>query len=111
TQAELANRLFFRLYQASNLMHKTGTRALDDFGVTTQQWAVIGALSRPQAVNGTSINELARFLQVSRQNLAGVLSRLEAQGYVARTRDPVDGRSRLLTLSAKGKTLWRDITP
>ena len=42
---DLANRLFFRLYQSANLMHKTGTKALDDMNITTQQWAVIGALA------------------------------------------------------------------
>jgi hypothetical protein len=44
---ELANRLFFRLYQASNLMHKIGSRSVAEFSSTTQQWAVLGALSRP----------------------------------------------------------------
>ncbi|MBX6369339.1 MAG: hypothetical protein IRZ04_15235, partial [Rhodospirillales bacterium] len=34
---EIANRLFFRLYQASNLMHKTGSRAVAAYGTTTQQ--------------------------------------------------------------------------
>jgi hypothetical protein len=44
---DVANRLFLRLYQSSNLMHKTGTRAVGAFGATTQQWAVMGALARP----------------------------------------------------------------
>ena len=46
---ELANRLFFRLYQCANMLHKTGTRAVEAEGLTTQQWAVLGALSRPAA--------------------------------------------------------------
>ncbi len=46
---ELANRLFFRLYQCANMLHKTGTRAVEAEGLTTQQWAVLGALSRPRA--------------------------------------------------------------
>jgi hypothetical protein len=28
----VANRVFFRLYQASNLMHKQGTRYVSEFG-------------------------------------------------------------------------------
>ena len=44
---DVANRVFFRLYQASNLMHKQGTRYVGPFGATTQQWAVLGALARP----------------------------------------------------------------
>ncbi len=45
---DVANRLFFRLYQSSNLMHKNGTKAVASFGSTTQQWAVMGALARPR---------------------------------------------------------------
>jgi len=44
---DVANRVFFRLYQASNLMHRQGTRYVDQYGTTTQQWAVLGALARP----------------------------------------------------------------
>ena len=47
---DVANRVFFRLYQASNLMHKQGTRYVGPFGATTQQWAVLGALARPSSV-------------------------------------------------------------
>ncbi len=43
TKMELANRLFFRLYQCANMLHKTGTRAVEAEGLTTQQWAVLGA--------------------------------------------------------------------
>ena len=38
--------LFFRLYQSANMLHKTGTKAVEAEGLTTQQWAVLGALSR-----------------------------------------------------------------
>lgn len=109
--AELANRIFFRLYQSANMMHKTGTRALEDFKVTTQQWAVIGALSRPQAEEGIGVGELARFLMVSRQNITGVVTRLEDQGHIERLRDSSDGRSRRIRLTEQGRELWRAIRP
>ena len=57
---ELANRLFFRLYQCTNMLHKTGSRAVEAEGLTTQQWAVLGALSRQEAQGGVSIGDLAR---------------------------------------------------
>ena len=41
---ETANRLFFRLYQCANLIHKNGTRAVEAYGATTQQWAVLDRL-------------------------------------------------------------------
>ncbi|HWS76314.1 MAG TPA: helix-turn-helix domain-containing protein, partial [Quisquiliibacterium sp.] len=74
---ELANRLFFRLYQCANMLHKTGTRAVEAEGLTTQQWAVLGALSREKAQGGMSIGDLARYLMVTRQGLSGLISRME----------------------------------
>lgn len=104
---DLANRLFFRLYQSANLMHKSGTRALESTGTTTQQWAVIGALARQGCEAGISVGDLTRFLLVSRQNLNGVLSRMEREGLIERTVSPHDSRSRLIRLSAEGRHLWR----
>ena len=104
---DVANRLFFRLYQSSNLMHKNGTRYVSDFGATTQQWAVIGALARPIArEKGMSVKELIEFLLLSRQNLSAVLDRLEARHWVERVKDPDDGRTRLIRLTPEGETQW-----
>jgi DNA-binding MarR family transcriptional regulator len=108
TREELSNRLFFRLYQCANMVHKTGTRAVEEFGITTQQWAVLGALSRPAVTDGMSVNELAQFLLVSRQSLSGVISRLERDGLILRVRDDKDGRSRRVRLTKDGDALWAD---
>jgi DNA-binding MarR family transcriptional regulator len=105
---ELANRLFFRLYQCANMLHKTGSRAVEAEGLTTQQWAVLGALSRPKAKGGMSMGDLARYLMVSRQNLAGVLGRMERDGHVGMAPDPQDRRSRLVTLTPNGRTVWAE---
>jgi DNA-binding MarR family transcriptional regulator len=106
--ADLSNLLFFRLYQCTNQLHKTGTRALEENGVTTQQWAVLGALSRERAKDGMNVGDLASFLMVSRQNLAGLLTRMEAQGIIERVIGTRDNRSRLVRLTPRGWVLWRD---
>jgi DNA-binding MarR family transcriptional regulator len=104
---EIANRLFFRLYQASNLMHKTGSRAVSAYGTTTQQWAVLGALSRPAvAARGMTVKELVSFLMLSRQNLTAVLNRLERSGLVESTRIAEDGRIRRIRLTRQGSATW-----
>lgn len=103
---ELANRLFFRLYQCANMLHKTGSRAVETEGLTTQQWAVLGALSREHAHDGMSIGELARYLMVSRQNLSGVISRMERDGHVAVSTDGRDRRSRRVTMTPSGREVW-----
>jgi DNA-binding MarR family transcriptional regulator len=104
---ETANRLFFRLYQCSNLMHKNGTRYMSDFGSTTQQWAVLGALARsPVREFGMTVKDLIGFLLLSRQNLTAVLDRLEGKGWIERVKDSEDGRSRRIRLTADGQEIW-----
>lgn len=105
---ELANRLFFRLYQCTNMLHKTGSRAVEDLGLTTQQWAVLGALSRPEAKEGMNVGDLARYLMVSRQNLSGLLSRMERDGHISSDPDGRDRRSRLITMTKSGQKVWNN---
>lgn len=107
TKMELANRLFFRMYQCANMLHKTGTRAVEAEGLTTQQWAVLGALSRDTAQAGMGIGELARYLMVSRQNLSGVIGRMERDGHLAIVPDERDRRARVVTITESGRHVWR----
>ncbi len=106
TRIDLANRLFFRLYQCANMLHKTGSRAVEAEGLTTQQWAVLGALSRDGVQGGMSIGDLAKYLMVSRQNLAGLISRMERDGHIGTAPDVNDKRSRLVTMTESGHVVW-----
>lgn len=102
----MANRLFFRLYQCANMLHKTGSRAVEAEGLTTQQWAVLGALSRSAPGSGMVIGELARYLMVSRQNLSGLIGRMERDGHVVVAPDARDRRSRVVTMTTSGRHVW-----
>ena len=104
----LANRMFFRLYQCANILHKTGTRAVEDVGLTTQRWAVLGALSRPEITDGISVGHLATYLKVSRQSLSGITKRLEEDGLIESAADTSDGRSRLFRLTNHGRTTFEE---
>ena len=105
---ELANRIFFKLYQCANMLHKTGSRAVEEQGLTTQQWAVLVALSRRDAERGMGVGELARYLMVSRQNLSGLVGRMERDGHVELVADPQDRRSRLVRMTVTGGRIWRE---
>jgi DNA-binding MarR family transcriptional regulator len=112
TRFDLANRLFFRLYQCTNMLHKTGTRAVEKEGLTTQQWAVLGALSRPKAESGMSVGDMARYLKVSRQNLSGLLGRMERDGHIELVSDTKDRRAKLVTMTKQGRKVWeKDALP
>jgi DNA-binding MarR family transcriptional regulator len=102
----LNNRIFFRLFQVANTLQK---QAVKELGVTTVQWAVLGALSDPRPTYGMSVGTLADFLVVSRQNLDGVLKRLERDGLVERVTDPGDKRARMVKLTRQGFAFWADL--
>ncbi|OYU30337.1 MarR family winged helix-turn-helix transcriptional regulator [Limnohabitans lacus] len=106
---EMANRIFFKLYQCANMLHKTGSRAVQSEGLTTQQWAVLGALSRPEAAQGMGVGELARYLMVSRQNLSGLITRMARDGHIEMGTDGRDRRSRLVVMTESGRHVWLDL--
>jgi DNA-binding MarR family transcriptional regulator len=106
---EINNRLFFRLFQTANTLHTKGSQALEEFGVTTHQWSVLGALSRPKVTGGMQIGDLSRFLLMSRQNLTNLLARLERDGLIERVTNSDDRRSKSIKLSAKGEVLWKKL--
>lgn len=108
---KLSNMLFFRLFQTANILHKAGSRALEDKQVSTQQWSILGALSRPQAQSGMTAAQLSDYLMVSRQNISGILTRMEQRGLVERIVDAKDQRARRVHLTAAGAALWNDIAP
>ena len=98
--------MFFRLYQCANMLHKTGTRAVQEQGLTTQRWAVLGALTRTGADDGMSIGDLAKYLKVSRQSLSGIINHLEGEGLISVAQDATDRRSRVLRLTPAGSERW-----
>ncbi|MBL4867132.1 MAG: MarR family transcriptional regulator [Pseudomonadales bacterium] len=107
----VSNRLFFRLFQSANLLHKKGTAALDDFGVTTQQWSVLGVFHRNQVIEegGISVGELTEYLLVSRQSLTGTLDLMLRKKYIKKVANPKDKRSKLIQITPKGRTLWNNL--
>lgn len=104
---QLNNRIFFRLFQLGNLLQR---QSVSELGVTTVQWAVLGALSQERYRDGMQFRSLADYLVVSRQNLDGVLKRLERDGYVERFAPIEDRRARLVRLTAEGREFWADLS-
>ena len=107
--AALHNRLFFRLFQAGNALAR---QTVNVVGLTTVQWAVLGALSRPPVSrDGMTFSELVEYLGVSRQSLDGVLRRLEREDHVARVTDSVDRRAKRVILTPTGRAFWDGVQP
>ena len=106
---ELAERIFFRIYQCDNLIHRTASRALEDFDISSHQWIVIGSLAHPDAETGMTVGELARLLRVSRQSLTATLLRLEKRDLIVRVVSDGDARARQVQLTTSGSELYKNI--
>ena len=51
---------------------------------------------------GTTVSQLAERAQMTKQAMAELVLHLETHGYVARTPNPADGRSKLVTPTSRG---------
>lgn len=51
---------------------------------------------------GTRLTDLAERAQLTKQSVGDLVEYLEARGYIERVPDPVDGRAKLIRLTAKG---------
>ena len=100
------NRLFFRLFQVGNTLDR---QCLNELGMSPVHWSVLGALSRPKVKDGMSFSDLTEYLRVSRQNLDGVLKRLERDGLVQRVMNTQDRRAKIVALTPEGFKNWEKL--
>lgn len=100
----LNNRIFFRLFQLGNELQR---QAVQQLGITTVQWAVLGALSQDKFAAGIPLGQLGDYLVVTRQNLDGVLKRLERDGLVQRVAGQGDKRARVVQMTPEGRVYWQ----
>ena len=98
----LDNQLCFALYSASLAMTKLYKPLLDALGLTYPQYLVMLALweQAPRTVKA-----LGQALELDSGTLTPLLKRLEAAGFVTRTRDAEDERRVQIALTQTGEAL------
>jgi DNA-binding MarR family transcriptional regulator len=99
SQSEAAARALGALFEFAVLMTEAMERDLSERGLTRARATVIAYLHRGGPMRQ---RELAEALRVSPRNVTGLLDRLEATGFVARTMHPNDRRATLVTLTEHG---------
>jgi homoprotocatechuate degradation regulator HpaR len=77
-------------------------------GVTEQQWRIVRVLYEVPSLEPREIVELCR---ISSPSMAGVLSRMEELGLVARRRLPHDQRRVRVSLTARARTMAARMAP
>lgn len=99
----LPQRFAFLLHRTAALYRQALDQRLKPTGLSQATWRTLLILrNRAEPMNQT---ELAGRLAIEGPTLVRLLDRLEGQGWVVRSTDPKDRRSKLLTLTAEGLSL------
>lgn len=87
-------------------LHRQTNACLAKDGVTADQFVLLAALAEADAVIQ---QELVRRVGSDPSTMRTMLLLLEGRGLVARERHPVDGRARCVTLTGKGRQVFRKL--
>ena len=90
----------YRLAELSGQMKAEMRRRVTKFGITTQQGAVLFALSRERDCN---VTQHADNIGVDFGGTSRLVDRLESKGFVSVSPDGTDRRARRIELSQKGR--------
>jgi DNA-binding MarR family transcriptional regulator len=101
-------KLWRQLYQTYALLKQCEDRVIEEHGLTTEQFAVLGAIdyfARPM-----NITDLARWLERSTNSVTMLVDRMVKAGLVRRVRSKRDRRVVSVTFTSKGKDAVKPAT-
>ncbi|NYF78585.1 MarR family winged helix-turn-helix transcriptional regulator [Granulicella arctica] len=100
--------LCLHVQRAARALARRFDEALRPLDLTNGQFSLLMSLNRPKP---PGISSVASLLAMDRTTLTAALKPLERRGLVRITPDPSDRRSRLMTLTPKGKRLLAAAVP
>jgi DNA-binding MarR family transcriptional regulator len=95
--------------QLANLLTRRLAPLFERANVTPQQWSILATLADSDAA--MTLAGLARKLMVTKQNMTGMIARLEQLGLAERHDDPNDLRSSRVQLTRRGRALVEKLRP
>ena len=95
--------------QLANLLTRRLGPLFERAKITPQQWSILATLDTSDSA--MTLAGLARKLMVSKQNMTGMIARLEQLGLAERHDDPNDLRSSRVQLSRRGRAVVEKFRP
>ncbi|WP_353111055.1 MarR family winged helix-turn-helix transcriptional regulator [Salinisphaera dokdonensis] len=106
-QSPLLSLVGYQLRRADIAMRQTFTRDIVNvFNLRPVEFSVLVLLKHNSQVTH---KRLSQALDVAPSNMVAVVGRLKKDGLLTRARNPSDGRSIILKLTAKGETLETEV--
>lgn len=109
-RAALARRALLDTLRVANLLDRKGGALARTAGITSAQWLSLGLLARV-GDRGLTPTELCRQLCVSKQNMTGMILRLEKKGLISRRPEPQDRRSFRVVATPAGHDIVGQLEP
>ena len=101
-QLKLENQLCFPLYAAAKEVVRKYKPVLDELDLTYTQYITMMVLWEKEELN---VKELGSMLYLDSGTLTPLLKKLEAKGYISRTRCKEDERNLIIQITEKGDAL------
>jgi DNA-binding MarR family transcriptional regulator len=98
----------FLMHQVVHFVESSVNERAKPYGLRIEG---VRVLFRLVAQDNRSVNELSSLTGIEKSTLSRLLDRLEKRGLVKRGRDPEDGRSVIVSLTAKGRKLAQKHRP
>jgi MarR family transcriptional regulator, organic hydroperoxide resistance regulator len=102
----VGTQLSFALYGAANRMARMHKPLLEPLGLTFPQYLVILELLDGSPL---TVGSLGGRLDMDTGTITPLVKRLEAAGFVTRTRDPADERRVLVDLTPQGRAIEAEV--
>ena len=101
-------RLWLRIVSCSQMVEQEVRSMLrDKYDSTLPRFELLSALDR--VPDGLSMGELSGWLMVTKGNVTGIAERLSEDGFIKRNPTPTDRRSFCVTLTPKGKKIYKEM--
>lgn len=101
-------RMWLRLVACTQMVEQEIRVMLrEKFAMTLPRFELLAALDR--VPDGLTMGELSRWLMVTKGNITGIAERLSEDGYIKRQPTPTDRRSFVVTLTPRGRKLFKEM--
>jgi DNA-binding MarR family transcriptional regulator len=101
-------RLWLRIVACTQMVEQEIRVMLrEQFAMTLPRFELLAALDR--VPDGLNMGELSRWLMVTKGNITGIAERLSEDGFIKRQPTPTDRRSFVVTLTPKGRKLFKEM--
>ncbi len=101
-------RLWLRMVACTQMVEQEIRFMLrEKFAMTLPRFELLAALDR--VADGITMGELSRWLMVTKGNITGIAERLSEDGFIKRQPTPTDRRSFVVTLTPKGRKLFKEM--